>query len=236
MKHSNCVSGLKRHKRSGFLALAVVLLILAVDQTVKMTVKTHMRLGDSIEITRWFYITFIENNGMAYGMSFIYKPLLTVFRILAVSVIGFYTYRVVRREHSTGYVACLAMIVAGAAGNIFDCFFYGQIFTVSSPWLISEFVPFGQGYAPVLQGRVVDMFYFPLIVTSWPDWVPVWGGRSFVFFSPVFNFADACISVGVVLVIIFYRRQLEGISRVLFEGTRFERKDGGEKDKTDALP
>ncbi len=173
-----------------------------------------MHLGDYISITQWFYIMFIENNGMAYGMSFIYKPLLTIFRVVAVVAIGFYTYRLVHLPHRRGYVVCLAMILAGAAGNIFDCFFYGQIFTVSTPNIISEFVSFGQGYAPILQGRVVDMFYFPLIVSQWPAWVPIWGGQPFIFFSPVFNFADANISVGVILVILFYRRELEHIMDV----------------------
>ncbi len=213
--------------------MLIIVVILAVDQTVKILVKTHMHLGESICITRWFYITFIENNGMAYGMSFIYKPVLTLFRIVAVAAIGYYIYKVIRREHSIGYLICLAMIVAGAAGNIFDCFFYGQIFTASTPWFVSEFVPFGQGYAPVLQGRVVDMFYFPIINTTLPDWLPIWGGHNFIFFSPVFNFADACISVGVILVILFYRRQLENLSVVLFEGTRFERKPAGNEEKGD---
>ncbi|MCD8305585.1 MAG: lipoprotein signal peptidase [Prevotella sp.] len=224
---------MKRHKYSGCLALLIIVVILAVDQTVKILVKTHMHLGESIGITRWFYITFIENNGMAYGMSFIYKPVLTLFRIVAVAAIGYYIYKVIRREHSIGYLICLAMIVAGAAGNIFDCFFYGQIFTASTPWFVSEFVPFGQGYAPVLQGRVVDMFYFPIINTTLPDWLPIWGGHNFIFFSPVFNFADACISVGVILVILFYRRQLETLSAVLFEGTRFERKAAENEEKGD---
>lgn len=215
------------------MALLIIVVILAVDQTVKILVKTHMHLGESICITRWFYITFIENNGMAYGMSFIYKPVLTLFRIVAVAAIGYYIYKVIRREHCIGYLVCLAMIVAGAAGNIFDCFFYGQIFTSSTPWFVSEFVPFGQGYAPILQGRVVDMFYFPIINTTLPDWLPIWGGHNFIFFSPVFNFADACISVGVILVILFYRRQLENLSVVLFEGTRFERKAGGNEENVD---
>lgn len=183
-----------------------------------------MHLGESIHITDWFYITFIENNGMAYGMSFIYKPLLTLFRVVAISIIGYYIYKVVRKEHRIGYVLCLSLICAGAAGNIFDCLFYGQIFTVSTPFNISEFVPIGQGYAPILQGKVVDMFYFPIIVTTWPDWVPVWGGREYIFFSPVFNFADACISVGVILLLIFYRKDFEHFGQVLVEGTRFAKK------------
>lgn len=183
-----------------------------------------MHLGESIRVTNWFYITFIENNGMAYGMSFIYKPLLTLFRIVAITIISYYIYKVVKREHRIRYVICLSLICAGAAGNIFDCLFYGQIFTVSTPFNISEFVSFGQGYAPILQGKVVDMFYFPIIVTTWPDWVPVWGGREYIFFSPVFNFADACISVGVILLLIFHRKDFEHFGQVLVEGTRFEKK------------
>ncbi len=215
---------MKRHKHTGWWALALILLLLVIDQAIKVWVKTSMSLGDSIHITDWFYISFIENNGMAYGMSFIYKPLLTVFRLVAISVIGYYIYKVVRREHRIGYVVCLSLVCAGAAGNIFDCLFYGQIFTVSTPFTVSEFVPFGQGYAPILQGKVVDMFYFPLIVTTWPEWVPLWGGDRFVFFSPVFNFADACISVGVVLLLLFYRKDFEHFGTTLLEGTRFEKK------------
>jgi signal peptidase II len=226
---------LKRHKHTGRWALVVILLLLVIDQIIKVWVKTHMQLGESIDITGWFKITFIENNGMAYGMSFIYKPLLTLFRLAAITVIGYYIYKVVRREHRIGYVICLALVCAGAAGNIFDCLFYGQIFTVSTPFTISEFVPFGQGYAPVLQGKVVDMFYFPLIVTTWPDWMPFWGGDSFIFFSPVFNFADACISVGVVLLLLFYRKDFEHFGSILLEGTRFDKKntDATNEDQVD---
>ncbi len=190
-------------------------MILVIDQVSKVWVKTHMHLGDSIRIANWFYITFVENNGMAYGLSFIYKPVLTIARIVAVAAIGWYGYKVWRRGTTTGYIVCLAMIIAGAAGNIFDCFFYGQIFTPSTPFLLSELVPFGQGYAPLLQGRVVDMLYFPLIVTTLPTWLPIAGGKAFIFFSPVFNIADACISVGVILVILFYRREIEMLPTVL---------------------
>lgn len=228
---------MKRHKHTGRWALVIILLLLVIDQIIKVWVKTHMSLGESIDITGWFKITFIENNGMAYGMSFIYKPLLTLFRLAAITVIGYYIYKVVRREHRIGYVICLALVCAGAAGNIFDCLFYGQIFTVSTPFTVSEFVPFGQGYAPVLQGKVVDMFYFPLIVTTWPDWVPFWGGDSFIFFSPVFNFADACISVGVVLLLLFYRKDFEHFGSILLEGTRFDKKntDATNEDQVDKV-
>ncbi len=190
-----------------------------------------MQLGESIRITDWFYILFIENPGMAYGMTFINKIVLSLSRIVAVSVIGYYIYKVMKREYRTGYLVCLAMIFAGATGNIFDSLFYGQIFTVSTPYNVSEVVPFGQGYAPMLQGKVVDMFYFPLIVTTWPEWVPVLGGRDFVFFSPIFNLADSYISVAFVLLLLFFRNELEHIYEVLVEGTRFEKKkieDDGE--------
>lgn len=190
--------------------MLIILLLVIIDQVIKVEVKTTMYLGESNRVTDWFFITFIENNGMAYGMSFIYKPLLTLFRIVACSAIGYYIYKVVKHNMSMWYVGCLSMILAGAAGNIFDCLFYGQVFTVSTPYNIAEFVSFGDGYAPLLQGRVVDMFYFPL--WEWPDWMPLIGGQ--VFFSPVFNFADSCISVGVVLLLLFFRKEMETLSQV----------------------
>lgn len=174
--------------------------------------KTHMHLGECIDITSWFKILFIENNGMAYGMSFIPKIFLTLFRLVASGAIGYYIYKVVQRKHSFVYVVCLSMILAGAIGNVFDCLFYGPLFSWSSPLEMAEVVPFGQGYAPILQGRVVDMFYFPLF--QWPEWMPIVGGN--VFFSPVFNFADSCITVGVVALIIFCRKSMENISEEFF--------------------
>lgn len=222
---------MKKHKNSGWWVVLIILLLLIIDQILKVWVKTHMQLGESIRITDWFYILFIENPGMAYGMTFINKIVLSLSRIVAVSVIGYYIYKVMKREYRTGYLVCLAMIFAGATGNIFDSLFYGQIFTVSTPYNVSEVVPFGQGYAPMLQGKVVDMFYFPLIVTTWPEWVPVLGGRDFVFFSPIFNLADSYISVAFVLLLLFFRNELEHIYEVLVEGTRFEKKkieDDGE--------
>ncbi len=158
-----------------------------------------MHLSESHRVTSWFYIFFIENNGMAYGMSFIYKPLLTIFRIIVLGALTYYMWKVIKRGARFMYVLCLSLIFAGAAGNIIDCLFYGIIFD----------------YAPILQGRVVDMLYFPLIVTRYPDWLPFYGGRDFIFFSPIFNFADACISVGVVAVILFFRKELEKIKVTL---------------------
>ena len=196
----------------GFIACALILLILFIDQWIKISVKTSMCLHEATHVTDWFYITFVENNGMAYGMTFVPKILLTLFRIFAVTVIGVYLYRQVKKHAKWGYIIILSMVLAGAAGNIFDCLFYGQVFSQSMPDAVATWVPWGEGYAPILQGRVVDMFYFPIIDTNLPDWLPIWGGDHFIFFSPVFNFADACISVGVVVLLLFYRRELGEIT------------------------
>ena len=200
------------HFNDGWLAACIVIAILLIDQIIKIEVKTNMCLHESIEVTSWFHINFIENNGMAYGMTFINKYVLSIFRIVAVTVIGYYIWLQVKQKARTGYIVCLSMIMAGAAGNIFDSMFYGLIFNASSPYYVSYFVPFGEGYAPFLMGKVVDMFYFPLFSFTWPDWVPVVGGNPYVFFSPVFNFADASISVGVVLLLLFYRKEISQIS------------------------
>lgn len=197
---------------NGRMAVIIVIAILLVDQIIKVWVKTHMHLHECIAITDWFKICFIENKGMAFGMEIGSKLVLSVFRIFAVCVIGYYIYLQVKQKVRTGYIICLSMVLAGALGNIIDCMFYGLIFNASSPFYVSYFVPFGDGYAPFLMGKVVDMFYFPLIVTTWPDWIPFVGGDDFVFFSPIFNFADASISVAVVLLLIFYRRELSTIT------------------------
>ena len=198
--------------KKGLLVALFIVLLLVIDQVIKIEVKTGMRLHESIRITDWFYISFIENNGMAYGMTIINKLVLSIFRIVAISVLGYYLCRQIKLGARNFYIACLALVWAGAAGNLIDCMFYGLIFNASSPYYLSYFVPFGQGYAPFLMGKVVDMFYFPLVVTTWHDWVPFWGGDAFVFFSPVFNFADSCISVGVVLLLLFCRQELSQIS------------------------
>ena len=174
-----------------------------------------MTLHESIQITNWFYITFIENIGMAFGMQLGSKIVLSLFRVVAIGLLGYYIWlEVEKREKKvrTGYIVCLSMILAGAAGNLIDCMFYGLIFNNSSEFYQSYFVPFGTGYAPFLMGKVVDMFYFPLIETEWPLWMPFVGGDHFVFFSPVFNFADASISVGVVLLLLFYREEITQMS------------------------
>nr|WP_254359323.1 lipoprotein signal peptidase [Leyella stercorea] len=192
------------------MAVAIVVAILLIDQIIKIEVKTNMTLGEAKRVTDWFYIEFIENNGMAYGMKFINKLVLSLFRLFAIGFIGYYLAKIIKKNVAPlGYIVLIAMVLAGAAGNLIDCLFYGLIFDASTPFTVSQFVPFGEGYSSFLHGKVVDMFYFPIIQTTWPEWVPYFGGSEYVFFSPVFNFADACISVGVVALLLFYRKQLE---------------------------
>ena len=196
-------------RRKGMVALLIILAVVAIDQVIKIAVKTGMHLHESIRVTDWFYLLFTENNGMAFGWEFIDKFFLTTFRIVFVALIAVYMYRTIRRGISWGYLVCLSFILAGAAGNIIDCVFYGLIFNNPPAPLVAEFVPFGTGYSSLFHGRVVDMFYFPLVEWDWPAWLPRWGGEHFIFFSPIFNFADAAISCGIVALLLFYRKQLK---------------------------
>ena len=193
------------------LASIVVFLVLLIDQIIKIAVKTNMRIGDDIVITDWFLIRFIENKGMAWGMELGSKLFLSVFRIIAVALIIYYIVKLVKAKADRRYIVLISMICAGAFGNIVDSLLYGQIFTESTPWSVATLTEFGHGYAAPLMGKVVDMFYFPIIDTMLPEWVPFWGGEHFIFFSPIFNFADASISVGVILILIFFRKELSKI-------------------------
>ena len=194
------------------MVILLVLAILLVDQTVKIAVKTNMTLHECLLVFSWFKILFIENNGMAYGMEIGSKLLLSILRILLVGVISLYAYRVAARGARTGFIVCLSMIVAGALGNIIDGMFYGMMFEESTIVNTASLVPFGEGYSSFMMGKVVDMFYFPIIETTWPQWVPMVGGQEFIFFSPVFNFADASISVGVIWMVLFYRKEVSEVS------------------------
>ena len=195
---------------TGKLSILLITCLLVVDQVIKIWVKTHMHLGEYIEITPWCYIHFVENNGMAYGMTFLNKLFLTSLRLIAVGALSIYIWHLLRRGARRIYVLLLAMVVAGAAGNIFDSLFYGLMFDESTIHHVSEWVSFGSGYAPCMMGKVVDMFYFPLFSFTWPDWMPIVGGNDYTFFSPIFNFADACISMAFFLLLIFCRKELGG--------------------------
>lgn len=191
-------------------SILIVVLILVVDQAVKIWIKTHMALGDEFSVIgRWFLIHFVENNGMAFGFEFgggYGKIFLSLFRLIAIVGIGWYIFKLVKKEVSMGFIACVSLIFAGAIGNLIDSAFYGMIFT-DSYGKVAELFPPGGGYASFLHGRVVDMFYFPIFSGVFPSWVPFWGGSDFEFFRPVFNVADSSISIGIFSIIIFYRSQ-----------------------------
>lgn len=197
--------------RGRIISLLVVLL-LVVDQVIKFAVKLNMTIGESIPVFgNWFQICFIENNGMAFGMQFggeAGKILLTLFRLILIGGIIYYMNKVLLRKNDTpmGVLVGVSLVLVGAIGNVVDCLFYGCIFSASSYGMLAELFPSGGGYAPLLMGKVVDMFYFPIIDTTLPEWLPIWGGNEFVFFRPIFNFADACISVGVIYLILFKRK------------------------------
>ena len=197
------------------MAALIVAAVLVIDQLIKIAVKTNMFLHEHIRITDWFYIYFTENNGMAFGLEIFAKIFLTLFRIVAVILITWYLARIVRQSEKVknGYIVCLSLILAGAVGNIIDCVFYGEVFSASTHTQIASWVPVGQGYADWLHGKVVDMFYFPIIDTYWPDWMPFVGGEHFIFFSPIFNFADASISCGIIALLLFYSRYLNDMTK-----------------------
>ena len=203
---------MKRNYTQALTAAFVALAIIGIDQAIKVAVKTGMYLHQSIHITDWCYILFTENDGMAFGMEVVNKWILTSFRIVAVAVLVWYICRIIRQGARWGYLICMTMIAAGAAGNIFDCMFYGMIFNNPPAPITAELVPWGTGYGTMMLGRVVDMFYFPLFEWDWPSSLPCIGGEHCVFFSPVFNFADASITCGVAALLIFYNQKLTSSS------------------------
>lgn len=194
-----------------------IVLILLIDQIVKILVKSNMTIGESIPVFgKWFQIYFIENNGMAFGMQLggtMGKLLLSVFRIVLAGFIIYYIKKLIKENAPTGILVGVSLILVGAIGNIFDSLFYGLIFSESTFTEVATLFPDGGGYAPFLFGRVVDMLYFPLISTTLPDWVPIWGGEDFLFFRPVFNIADSCITVGVIYMLLFHRKYFTSTSR-----------------------
>ena len=193
----------------GRLAILVGMAVILVDQIFKIWVKTNFYLGESLPILPFFELRFVQNNGMAFGMEFGSKLLLTIFRIVVVTLLIWYIVKVCKQQKvSKGYVVTLALIASGAGGNIIDCVFYGEIFTNPWPPQLAQFVPWGEGYAGLCHGLVVDMLYFPLFSFQWPEWIPAIGGSTFSFFDPVFNIADSAITVGILMLILFYSKYL----------------------------
>ncbi|MNS24018.1 lipoprotein signal peptidase [compost metagenome] len=203
--------------------LFLVFLIILIDQFIKIYVKLNFNYGDSINVMgqKWFQLYFIENSGMAFGMKIMDsttgKVILTLFRLVAVGF-GFYWVKtLVKRGLSNGVKICAAMILAGAAGNLIDSMFYGLMFDRGLAFdpAVNDYVSylgvakFGKGYSGLLHGSVVDMFYFPVIDTQWPKWMPMVGGQRFTFFDPIFNFADASISLGVIILLLFQQKALK---------------------------
>jgi signal peptidase II len=192
--------------------LLIVFIILLLDQAIKVYIKTHFYLNESVDVLgSWFKLHFIENEGMAFGMTILDAPLgkllLSLFRLVAVSFGFYWVYQLSKKGYGKGLLICAALILAGAAGNLIDSMFYGLIFTESDPH-VAQLVSFGAGYAPFLHGKVVDMFYFDLIDTTWPEWMPFVGGKNFRFFEPIFNLADAAISIGIITLLLFQKRLL----------------------------
>ena len=201
------------HISKGWIAAIIIAAVVIIDQAIKIWVKCSFALYEDLRITDWFILRFVENNGMAFGMEWGPKLFLTWFRIIAVGLLIYYITRLCKKATiPTGYLVCISLITAGALGNVIDCIAYGQIFSESTPVTVAQMFPPDGGYASIFNGRVVDMFYFPLIVSQYPDWFPFWGGEQFIFFSPVFNFADASISVSVVALLLFCRKELKHLS------------------------
>lgn len=187
------------NKQKGWLMAGIVLLIVLLDQAVKVYIKLHFRLGEAVEVFPWWQICFIENDGMAFGIEWFDKLFLTLFRVVAVGLLVWYMVDLIRKRIRMSYLVMIALVTAGAMGNIIDCMFYGLLFSESSISEIAHLVPFGEGYAPFFYGKVVDMLYFPLITNS---------AGEVLFFRPVFNIADSAITVAVILILLFFRKDL----------------------------
>ncbi len=202
----------KKGLTRGQMATIIIASVLIIDQVIKVWVKLNFSLYDRIIVfDDWFQIYFVENNGMAFGMEFISKIFLSLLRVVAVAWLTKWLITYIRRAIKWGFVACLSLIVAGAAGNIIDSLFYGWLFSESTRDSVATFLPVDGGYAAPLFGKVVDMFYFPLVSWDWPSWMPFIGGNHFIFFSPIFNFADAAISCGIIALLLFYSKYLQDL-------------------------
>lgn len=196
-------------RKTAWIAAIVMALVIIADQWLKIRIKTSFYLGEELEIFPWFKLLFVQNPGMAFGWSLGNKLVLTLFRFVA-TVFGFwYLGRLLRKARvNTGLCVCVALILAGAIGNLIDCTFYGLLFNNPAPPAVATMFPASGGYAELLHGQVVDMLYFPLFSFTWPGWMPIIGGEYFEFFHPIFNLADAAVSVGVIAMILFYSGEL----------------------------
>ena len=195
-----------------FIPLLVILLAIFLDQWLKIYIKLNFTIGENVKIFSWFYIWFVENPGMAFGLTLGSKLFLTLVRIFVSAFIVYYIYRLVKMNYKTSYIIVVSLILAGAFGNIVDSIFYGVLFSESTFTSVAQWLPEGGGYAPLFMGKVVDMFYFPIF--TFPDWVPFLAGK--IFFSPVFNLADSYITVSVFLLIIFFHKDFSVTMDALF--------------------
>lgn len=192
---------------AGWLAICIITLVIIADQTLKIWIKTNFYFGEDYEIFPWFHLKFIENNGMAFGLELWNKVVLTIGRIVAVSLFIWFIVKIKNiKGLRKGFILSVALITAGAAGNIFDCVFYGEIFNNPVPPEVATLFPADGGYAGWFEGRVVDMLYFPFFDFVWPEWIPIIGGKYYEFFAYIFNIADSAICVGVFLLILFYSK------------------------------
>lgn len=213
--------------RTGILLASIIILIIVADQILKIWVKTHFYMGEENPITSWFVLKFIQNNGMAFGMELVSKFLLTFGRIIAVIVFIWALWKMMKCDKlRLGFLISIALIIAGAAGNVFDCVFYGEIFNDPPPPERAVLFPQGGGYAGWFEGRVVDMLYFPLFSFTWPEWLPMVGGQKYEFFQYIFNLADASITVGVLMLIIFYSSDLGVAWKYLTEQVKGKKEKG----------
>ncbi|WP_046754861.1 lipoprotein signal peptidase [Kordia jejudonensis] len=191
-------------------AIGIIILVLLIDQISKIYIKTNFTLGESVNVFGWFKILFVENRGMAWGVELpgnYGKLFLTLFRLFAITAIGYWLHTEVKKKASRVLIVAIALIFAGAFGNIIDSVFYGILFSESTlDSGLATFMPEAGGYASVFHGHVVDMLYFPMVDTTLPEWMPWVGGDRFTFFDPVFNIADSAITIGVLLLIIFNKR------------------------------